>query len=175
MDIRKGENALIGELEALLENKPVFPKWGESFLAQGRLFRPHWKKAITFVQLFIFSALLLLFFKIFPQHILTKDSLRATNQHIIQISGSSAGILAKSNLIFSWNSNGLIKYYFLDVYDENLVLIWRSERLVENHCLIPAKAAIDWRLNKTYFWTVIGYEKNGDSWESPLAKFILAD
>lgn len=175
MDIKKGEDALIGELEALREENPFRANRGKGSLARIYSIWPRWQTAIKVVQLLVFTALLFLFFKIFPQHILTEDSLRTTNQHIIKISDSSTGILTKSNLMFSWNSYGLIKYYFLDVYDENLTLIWRSERLVENHCLIPVKAANNWRLNKSYFWMVIGYEKNGDSWESPLAKFILVD
>jgi hypothetical protein len=76
-------------------------------------------------------------------------------------------------LQFKWSAWKDADYYLLELYDEALVLIWISDRIYGNECLLPPAVFRTLVDKKTYFWMVTAFQKDQKKAESRLEDFSL--
>ena len=81
--------------------------------------------------------------------------------------------LSLSELIFQWENIPDSDYYTIEVFDDSLDFVWRSERITENKVIPSAELKGLLKQNFTYYWMVTSFLKNGKLVESDLAKFSL--
>jgi hypothetical protein len=132
-----------------------------------------WNNLIVIIAIVFFSICLLAFLNILPKLNSDKAILRENSYTLIKILGPIGDRCAKSSLVFTWSKNDFVDYYILEIFDESFELIWRSQKLFENRCLVPPEMAKEWKSNKQYLWLVTGHTKTGSKIESPLTKFFL--
>ena len=97
-----------------------------------------------------------------------RDSILQLNQ----ISPNNTS-LSLSELIFQWEDIPDSDYYTVEVYDDFLNLVWRSERILENKDIPSVELKELLKQETTYWWMVTSFLKNGKQVESHLAKFNL--
>jgi len=108
--------------------------------------------------------------------------IQQTNSQEYQRSASSTSLLtyeprgeeySKSSLLFKWSEIENLDYYFIEVYDETLFPVWKSERIFTNQ-FIPNDSLMNLLSeNKAYFWSVTAFSNDGKSVESRINKFSL--
>jgi hypothetical protein len=175
LEIQRGASFFDKELGTWVDKNTTSQLKKKSFLRHTYTSKLLWSKVIVLLEIILFSTCLLVLFKIFPQLNFNKEELRENNQQINKIFDLSNSCRTKSNIVFTWSQNELVEYFILEIFDERLMLIWRSQKLFENRFLIPPKLANEWNSNKYYFWIVSGFTKTEEIIESPLMKFLLID
>jgi hypothetical protein len=81
--------------------------------------------------------------------------------------------ISLSELIFQWENITDSDYYTVEVFDDSLDFVWRSERIIENRVIPSTELKGLLKQNTTYYWMVTSFLKNGKQVESDLAKFNL--
>lgn len=81
--------------------------------------------------------------------------------------------LSLSELIFQWENIPDSDYYTVEVFDDSLNLVWRSERILENKVIPSVELKELLKQETTYWWMVTSFLKNGKQVESHLAEFNL--
>jgi len=95
---------------------------------------------------------------------------RDTIPQLNQISPDNTS-LSLSELIFQWENIPDSDYYMVEVVDDSLNFVWRSERILENKIIPSAELKELLKQETTYLWMVTCFLKNGKKVESDLAKF----
>jgi len=75
--------------------------------------------------------------------------------------------------IFRWEEYPASEYYILEIFDESLLLIWTSDKILENRLPIQPEVYIHLNLQKPYYWTVTAYAQDSIVMESTLARFMV--
>jgi hypothetical protein len=81
--------------------------------------------------------------------------------------------ISKNNLLFKWEKNDLADYYILEIFNEELLPIWKSPKLLINQCTIPNDILENILCPKIYLWMITGYSKKGIIIESQIINFTL--
>jgi hypothetical protein len=81
---------------------------------------------------------------------------------------------ASSPLIFIWEEVKGAEMYILELYDETLLPIWRSPKILSSPLTLPEDLAGRLQLNKPYFWMITAYQKKVKLVESELTRFIIS-
>ena len=81
--------------------------------------------------------------------------------------------LSLSELIFQWENIPDSDYYMVEVFDDSLDFVWRSERIIENKVIPSTELKGLLKQNTTYYWMVTSFLKNGKQVESDIATFNL--
>jgi hypothetical protein len=76
-------------------------------------------------------------------------------------------------LIFKWEEVKGAETYILELYDETLLLIWKSPGILSPPLILPEGLAGRLQLNKPYFWMITAYQKKEKLAESELTRFII--
>ena len=131
----------------------------------------NWKYQIVY---FVFLALIISFF-LFPNFSSKRMILRGyENIQIIQ------SLPKKSNnqlstLRFSWKSCPKIEFYEVEIFNTNLSLFWKSDKLFINILWPSQELKKELSLQKKYYWIVTAFCMNGKKYESKLTEFSLND
>ncbi|MFQ6083179.1 MAG: anti-sigma factor family protein [Candidatus Aminicenantia bacterium] len=75
--------------------------------------------------------------------------------------------------IFKWRQVEGVKYYIFELLDEELSLVWESDQLFNNKVSLPQDVINSLINEKTYFWRVTAFLKNGQKIESHTQDFEL--
>lgn len=81
--------------------------------------------------------------------------------------------ISKNNLLFKWGKNDLADYYILELFNEELLPIWKSPKLLINQCNIPNDILERLLCPQIFLWMVTGYSKKGITIESQIINFTL--
>lgn len=81
--------------------------------------------------------------------------------------------LSLSDLIFRWKAIPDSEYYLVEIFDDALNLVWRSERIFENNAIPSAELKKLLKKETKYLWMVTSYLKTGRRIESDFANFNL--
>jgi len=82
---------------------------------------------------------------------------------------------SKNSLFFKWSEFIGSDYYIIELFDETLALLWKSDKIYNNYYVPHKELTENLTENRTYFWIVKAYLINGEKVESPLAEFFLVD
>ena len=76
-------------------------------------------------------------------------------------------------LIFKWEKYPETEYYILKLYNEALIPLYESEKIVDNKLKFPSEVLEELPVNKTYFWMVTAFAGPEKKAESDLQNFQL--
>lgn len=76
-------------------------------------------------------------------------------------------------LIFRWEEKTENQYYVLELFDEDLILLWTSPDMHEPEVEVPPDIVLKMRSGGYYFWMVTAYSETGRRTESPLTMFLV--
>jgi hypothetical protein len=78
-----------------------------------------------------------------------------------------------SELKFKWKNVPEANFYILEVFDDTLLSIWESDKILENH-FQPSESLLKKIVKgKTYFWMVTAHSEAGFKTESSLVDFTV--
>lgn len=173
------EKKLKNEIKILTSNKKSTPLIEETLKKKKsdpkrKLFFLHpswsWKYAPVFLG-FALIIFLLFTFVIFRDH--EKEKYRGTAYSQIKLIKPIKGIHQKSSLEFSWEKISTVDYFILELFDESLKLIWKSNKIYNSHIVLPKRIIAALPENKIYFWMLTAYFPDGKIIESRIEDFIL--
>jgi len=79
----------------------------------------------------------------------------------------------KSTLLFKWSEIKESNYYIVELFNEALFPIWKSDKIFENQTSLSDEISKKLTENKTYFWMVTAYLSSGKNIESELEEFTF--
>ncbi len=82
---------------------------------------------------------------------------------------------SKSLLMFKWKELKGSNYYILDLFDETLLPIWKSNKIFKNFISFPQEVIKKLDKNKNYYWMITAFLHNGKKIESNIGRFELID
>jgi hypothetical protein len=82
--------------------------------------------------------------------------------------------MSRSSLIFRWQDVPGSEYYVLELFDEGLQPIWKSERISQNRLVLPSDVLNRLLAKKPYFWMVTAFS-GGEKIVSSLEEFTLIE
>jgi len=85
------------------------------------------------------------------------------------------GKYSKSLLVFKWSEFKDSEYYIIELFDESLFQIWKSNKISKNQAALPAEVAKNLNTNKRYFWMVTALLPDGQKIESEIEEFTLTN
>lgn len=126
-----------------------------------------WKYALLpFAALLIISALIF-----FPRS--EKKEFRGANLNQVQLVEPIDGKYSKSQLVFRWKKLKDSDYYILELFNETLLPVWKSNRISKNRVILPTELVKKLSINKTYLWMVTAFFPDGRRIESEMEEFTL--
>jgi hypothetical protein len=178
LNILRNEKKFKSELETLL-----FPKNSNLSMntqSKGRTFRLREKeKPLILIfywrYLFFFIGTVIIILSVIFFKNQTNKEIRGIDSQQIHLLEPLNGKNSKSQLVFKWNEFEGSNYYVLEIFDETLLLIWKSNKIITNSNFLPDKVVQNLKTNKTYFWMVTAFLPNGRKVESNLQKFIFLE
>lgn len=81
--------------------------------------------------------------------------------------------VAKGVLSFEWQKVDNSEYYILELYDQALAPIWKSDKLSAETAALPKELSARLEVDRSYFWAVTAFFSNGDKIASRLERFVL--
>ena len=133
---------------------------------------PHFKPAWSFRTIWIVTLCVVLAASYFLFNLRKPAIERETTVSLALIHPTEKHV-NKSELIFKWEAVPESEYSILEIFDDSLNLVWRSDRILLNR-LEPEEALIKiLRPEDTYLWMVTSFLTSGLKVESKLAKFTL--
>jgi len=120
-----------------------------------------------------FALIIFLIFSlvIFRNH--EKKNYRSTAHTQIKLIKPIKGIYQKSLLEFRWEEIRSVDYFILELFDESLKPIWKSNRIYNNNIVLPKKFIANLPGDNMYFWMVTAYFPDGKMIESRIEDFVL--
>ena len=178
LNILRNERKLKNELEALILPKNLNLSLDKSIHGKTLKFQEKQKRPIPifswkYLSLFVGIVIIVLSEIFFKNQ--TNKEIRVIDSQQIHLLEPSKGEYSKSQLIFRWSEFKGSNYYLLEIFDETLFPIWKSNKIISNFYLLPDKVVQNLKSNKTYFWMVKAFLPNGRKVESNLQNFILLE
>lgn len=143
-----------------------------SFRRSLKVFSPRlsWR-AVSFLAGVAVVAVAVLSFLVFR----APDEFRSDGRERITLLQPVEKSMAKPHLHFKWQDVKEAEYYILEVYDETLLPVWKSERIAENSAVLPDAVVQKLPSERSYFWMVTAYFAGSEKITSPLEKFTLKE
>ena len=104
-----------------------------------------------------------------------KREYRGSDLNRVHLIEPISGKYSTSLLVFKWSKFKDSEYYILELFDETLFQIWKSNRMIKNKAILPAEVAKRLNINKTYFWMVTAFLPDGEKIESEIEEFIMSN
>lgn len=104
---------------------------------------------------------------------LEKAEYRGPHLTQVELIEPSDGRYRRASLVFRWNEFKNSEYYILELFNETLYPVWKSDKIYENQAILPDKIAKSLKEDKTYFWMITAFLSKGKKIESKLAEFKL--
>jgi hypothetical protein len=109
-------------------------------------------------------------------HLIDSSSERTSKNaqpEILLISPANQSIVTKDALRFHWRNDPLSDAYVLELFDESLTRIWKSQLVIENEISVPMEIRDRLGIPAKYLWMVTGYRRSGQFIESALGVFRI--
>jgi hypothetical protein len=132
------------------------------------LTRLYWKYALPLLAVIAIISFILIFQNLGKREYRGPDLIKV---HLIE---PINGKYSKSLLTFRWNEFKDSEYYIIELFDDTLLQIWKSDKITKNQAVLPAEVTKNLDTNKRYFWMVTAFLPDGKKIESEIEVFILA-
>jgi len=138
---------------------------------------PHfsWRYALLFLgAIIIILSFVVLLDKYYFKQLRTPED-RGKGILSINLIEPTKGVYSRSELIFKWNEIKDSDYYLLELFDEALLPLWKSQKIFKSQFTLPSEILEKLIKNKSYFWMVTVCFRDGKQLESNIEKFSLKD
>lgn len=106
----------------------------------------------------------------------TPEKYRSAPQFEIKLIEPTAEKVSKADLVFRWKKLNNSKYCILQLFDEALRPIWKSDEIAKGESvMVPSDLYSALEVDRAYFWMVTAYLTNGKTISSRLEKFALKE
>lgn len=82
---------------------------------------------------------------------------------------------SKSILIFKWSEMKDSEYYILEIFNDTLYPIWKSNKILKEETHLPAEILKKLIGNRNYYWMVTAFSYKGDKVESRIERFSVIE
>jgi len=100
---------------------------------------------------------------------------RGSSSNQIELIKPRKKMLTESTLAFEWKSVQGADYYVLEIFDETLYSVWRSDKINVNNIILSRETPYRLENNKSYYWMVTAFFQTGIKKESILKEFKLKE
>ena len=100
---------------------------------------------------------------------------RGANALSITLVTPDQKVILRNQLKFEWENIQNSDYYILEVFDESLYPIWKSNKITVNSTLLSKEITNRLIKHKTYYWMITAILRDGKSIESRLQDFRISD
>jgi len=81
--------------------------------------------------------------------------------------------VSKAPILFHWKKMEDAEYYILELFDNRLFPIWRSQKIPANKILLPKDIMESLSPGKSYYWYITGFFPEDRKIESSLEQFQI--
>ena len=159
------EKKFINDIEAVF--KPGKKEYKKKKRSKSFLFRISWKYAFFLIGAAIIAV-------VFMLNISNIHVYRGTNHKSISLISPLDQHYLKSNLLFEWETVENANCFIIEIFDESLYPIWKSEKITGNRMNLPRDALAKLDSSKMYYWLVTAFMPNDLILESQLQKFEIS-
>jgi hypothetical protein len=149
------------------------PKILETLLGSRVQARPLWRWAAGLLLLVVIIGLFLTGIR--HLYRTPEDRERGKLHGNVHLISPVRGKKTEPPLIFRWEAIPGAESYQLEIYDESLLLLWKSPRIKGVIYEPLPKATQSIQKNKTHYWTITAWLVDGTKRESPLEEFTLIE
>lgn len=172
LEMRRGENWLNTEIDTHLKlakkkRPPIFN------LPRRTVTHPEWKSVLIPLT----AAILVTITVITTRYISINKSRdnRGRSPSTIYLLSPAADISSKIPLTFKWSSGIKTEFALLEIFDEELLPVWKSPQIFGESYELPPEGRIKIKEAKTYFWMVTIFLPDGTEVESALNHFSISE
>jgi hypothetical protein len=165
LEIIREEEKFIHDLGTIIKEKNHRKK---NKFFQLHPFRPAWIYSIIFIIGIILISL-------FVQNISEEIKYRGAESHSVTLVTPNKKTILKTQIEFEWKHVQNSDYFILEIFDESLYPIWKSNKITINHTLLSEEITTRLLIQKTYYWMVTAFLSDGKKIESRLQDFVIFD
>jgi len=134
--------------------------------------RISWKFASVSLGIILILSTILVFFLFLNK---TQKDYRSEYYPPLQLIEPVGKKLKKTVLKFRWVEIEGSEYYTVEIFDETLLSIWKSDKIYNNHFSPPEKLIDSLLKSKMYFWMLTAHFPDGQKIESRIELFVLTE
>ena len=97
---------------------------------------------------------------------------RASEQRILLITPAQVHTFPKP-LIFRWQEESVSQYYILELFDNSLLPVWTSQKILDVQTQLPDKILSRLQSGNYYFWMITAFSSTQKISESELMRFLV--
>ncbi|MGB3862991.1 MAG: hypothetical protein WBF32_04890 [Candidatus Aminicenantaceae bacterium] len=131
-------------------------------------FRPAW----IYGFIFIIGVVLI---SLFVHNISEEHKYRGAESYSVTLITPNKKTVLKTQLEFEWKHVQNLDYFILEIFDESLYPIWKSDKITINHTLLSDEITNRLLKQKTFYWMVTAFLSDGKTIESRLQDFVISD
>ena len=159
------EKKFLNEIEEVF--KPTEKDHKKEKGTKSFFFRLSWKYAFFLIGAAIIAV-------VFMLKITNIQMYRGTNHKSIRLVSPLDQHYKKSNILFEWEMVEHADSFIIEIFDESLYPIWKSEKITGNRMNLPSDALAQLDSSRTYYWVVSAFMPNNRIIESQLQKFEIS-
>jgi len=115
------------------------------------------------------TAVFIIFITKFPH----KHISRGKSHNMVELVSPAVEKILIPPIIFKWQTSGNAEYFIMEIFDETLYPIWKSDQITNYWLIFPNETLKLFTPKKKYFWMITAHFQDGTVIESPLKEFIL--
>jgi hypothetical protein len=100
------------------------------------------------------------------------EAMRTSEQRILLFAPAQVHTFPKP-LIFRWEAQPSSQYYILELFDNSLLPIWTSQKLVDIQTQLPVEVLSSLQSGNYYFWMITAFSSTQKISESELLRFLV--
>jgi len=97
---------------------------------------------------------------------------RASEPRILLITPAHVHTFPKP-LIFRWQEQSASQYYILELFDNSLLPVWTSQKILDVHIPLPDEVLSRLHSGNYYFWMITAFSSTQKISESELMRFLV--
>jgi hypothetical protein len=109
------------------------------------------------------------------KNISEESKYRGGDAHSIMLVKPKTNTPPEKQLKFEWRYVQNSDYYILEIFDEALYPIWKSDKITANHIVLSETIMNTLKKQKTHYWMVTAFRSDGKTIESRLQDFTISD
>ncbi|NOR11713.1 MAG: hypothetical protein GQ545_00505 [Candidatus Aminicenantes bacterium] len=160
------EKKFIHDLSSITKEKKHREK--NKFFYQLLPLHPAWMYGLIFITGVVMISLLV-------KNISEERKYRGTESRSVTLITPNKKTTLKTQLEFEWKHVQNSDYFILEIFDESLYPIWKSDKITVNHTLLSEEITNRLLKQKTYYWMVTAFLSDGKTIESRLQDLVISD
>jgi hypothetical protein len=172
LNISREERRLLEGLEESLQPKKKYVGRIRDVFRKSGLRLP-WK----YVSVPLLAALSLMIVYFAARSFITKSEPEERGRLLgpIRLISPEHDVVNHAPLVFKWEELKPADYAIIEIFDESLLLIWKSQKIHDHLYELPLDAKEKIKKDKHYFWMVTAIMPDGSKIESSLKEFVIRE